>query len=71
MNKETRTKGFILIIGGLLFMLYMVLPISNKQFFMQSLMIGGFLYIPFYFVLLFFLTGSLAIKSRRQSAKNT
>jgi hypothetical protein len=69
-NKNTRTKGLLLFCGGFLFMLYMVLPITTKQYFMQGLIYGGVLYLPFYLLLLLVVTLGLTIHYRRHSAKN-
>ena len=69
-NKKTRIKGFILLGCGFLFMLYMIFPITTKQYFMQGLIYDGVLYLPFYLLLLLFVTDGLVAYSRRQSAKN-
>jgi hypothetical protein len=67
-NKKTRTKGLILFGCGFLFMLYMVLPITTKQYLMQSSVYGGVLCLPLYLLLLLVVTGVLAIYHRIQSA---
>lgn len=68
-RKETRTKGAVLLLLGLIFMLYMVYPITTKQYFMQGLMIGGFFYIPFYLISWVAVTGGLIAYKRKQSAE--
>jgi hypothetical protein len=69
--KKTRPKGLMLFGCGFIFMLYMVLPITTKQYFMQGLVYGGVLYLPFYLLLLLVVTGVLAIYHQRQSVNKT
>lgn len=46
--KESRKKGILLFILGLAFMLYMVLPITTQQYFVQELIFSGVIYPVFY-----------------------
>ena len=45
---ETRKQSLVLLGLGFAFMTYMCLPISTHQYFVQSILVGSFLYGPLY-----------------------
>lgn len=47
-KNETRTKAALNLLIGLVFIGYFCLPYESYQHFIQGLIFGGLLYIPFY-----------------------
>lgn len=65
-RKRSRLEGVLLLFIGLMFMCYMVLPITTRQYFMQGFMFGAFAYPVFYLFALIFVKGGVAAYHRRR-----